>query len=65
MSRRRSCGRCPHCGRTVWLESLCQRLRTVDGIPVHARCYRRLSDRRIHHTTTPTAVLPDVLQEHR
>ena len=43
MSRRRSFGRCPHCDRTAWLDGLCDRLRSINGVAVHPRCYRLLT----------------------
>lgn len=42
MSRARSYGRCPHCGRTVLTAAT--RPRSINGVVVHHRCYRLLTD---------------------
>lgn len=55
MNGRRSYGRCPHCGRTVWPEPLCPRPRSVTGVVVHRRCYRLIT---APPATTPAAGIP-------
>lgn len=43
-SASRPFGCCPLCGRTVFSEPLCRRPHTVNGLVVHQRCYRLLTD---------------------
>lgn len=59
MNRRRSFGRCPHCGRTVWTEPLCPRPHLVNGLAVHQHCYRLLTAPHAPEPApgTPTAAL--------
>jgi hypothetical protein len=51
VSRRRSFGRCPHCVRTVWLDAMCGRPRSINAVAVHPRCYRLLT---VPQDTQPT-----------
>lgn len=59
MSRARNYGRCPHCGRTVLTASA--RPRSTNGVVVHHRCYRLLTDPCSQNSpaaTTPASALP-------
>lgn len=49
-ARHRTWGRCPNCGRVVRSTPRMPRPRHLHGLPVHAICYRRLTDP--HHTLT-------------
>lgn len=57
MTRRRPFGRCPHCGRTVWLDPLHPRPHLVTGLAVHQRCYRLLTTPNHPASGAPAAAL--------